>query len=229
MAAFGVLYLVFAILFGVHLGKWDDKVKGHCYNSRGLALPDAHHPYVDRIYLGTVSFYMFVLLLFTLNLAVSRCKVDPAWGKRRSTLAKIVIKFSKDIAQLYDRSSQFIPLGSWADQQGLQSIIWYPLKIQTALAQANPVLFLAMLQLPLHLYFVIRLRISNEPLLTDGSEERQWGFGQIYALIMSAGLVLECCKGYLSAYIYSMVCICHKLVLMIVGQGIGTQKSISNV
>jgi hypothetical protein len=229
MALFGLLYLVFAIIFGVHFGKWDDTVKGQCYNTRGLALPDAHHPYVDKIYLGTVSFYMFVLLLFTLNLAVSRCKVDPAWGKRRSTLARVVISISKYYAQLYDRSSQFIPLGSRADQQGLQSIVWYPLKIQTAMAQANPVLFLAMLQLPLHLYFIIRLRLSNESLLAYGSEERQWGFGQIYALIMSAGLVLECCKGYLSAYIYSMICICHKLVLMIVKQGIGTQKDISNV
>ena len=60
-----------------------------------------------------------------------------------------------------------------------------------------------MLQLPLHLYFLIRLRLTNEPLLLDGNDDNEWGFGQIYALITSAGLIVECCKRYLSVYLDS--------------------------
>jgi hypothetical protein len=74
--------------------------------------------------------------------------------------------------------------------------------IPVALSQANPILQIAMMQLPLHLYFIIRIRLSNEPLLSNGSDENQWGFGQIYALIMSAALVIECFKGYLSKCAY---------------------------
>lgn len=58
------------------------------------------------------------------------------------------------------------------------------------------VFVLIMMQLPLHLYYLISMRVSNEPLLSDGTEENQWGFGQVFALIMSASLVVECAKGY---------------------------------
>lgn len=206
MLVFGFIYLVFTVVFGVHLGKWDDKLPGRCYNSRGLALPDAHHPYVDKIYLGFTSFYMFLMLLLTLTIAISRSEVDPAWGKRRSALAGKLIAISKDFTQRFRMATQFVPFESWASQLGFTSIILYPFKIQATLARANPTLFIAMLQLPLHLYFVVRLRLTNEPLLSDGNDEIHWGFGQIYALIMSVGLVVECCKGYLSAYICSMIC-----------------------
>lgn len=52
---------------------------------------------------------------------------------------------------------------------------------------------LAMLQYPLHLYFVIALRASNESLLA-GDSENAWGFGQIVALVLSAASLVECAK-----------------------------------
>jgi hypothetical protein len=225
MAVFGLLYLVFAILFGVHLSRWDDNIPGRCYNSSHLALPNAHHPYVEKIYLGVTCLYMFSMLLVALTLAISRCKSDPTWGKRPSALADLVIKVCKLCAWIYDISSQFTHLGNWVDQQGLKNIMWYPFKIQIALARANPVLTVAMLQLPLHLYFIIRLRLTNEPLLSNGSDENQWGFGQIYALTISAGLVVECCKGYLSACISSSFC---EYQLTQVRQNIGMQNTTLN-
>ena len=200
MLVFALLYLVFVIQFGVHLGQWDGETPGRCYNSRRLALPNARHPYVDRIYLGITCLYMFVALSLALQLAISRCKVDPAWGKRRSALVDVLIRFCTSSTRIYDRSSTFTFVGNWLDGQGLTSVIWYPLKVSTALPQANPALGLAMLQFPLHLYFIISLRLTDEPLLSNGNDESEWGFGQIYTLIMSAGLVLECCKGYISVY-----------------------------
>lgn len=227
MVVFGFLYLVFAILFGVHLGQWDDNVPGRCYRTRDPALPAAHHPYVDKIYLGITCLYMFLILFFAWSLAISRCKADPAWGRRRSALVAQVIKSCSFYIRPWDRSSQFIPLGDWANQHGLKSVIWYFLKVPVALPQANSVLTFAMLQLPLHLYFIIRLRLSNETLLSKGSDENDWGFGQIYALIMSAGLVVDCCKGYLSAYIGSMLC--EFMILTQLGQDIGMQIATSRI
>ncbi|KAK0737787.1 hypothetical protein B0T18DRAFT_234491 [Schizothecium vesticola] len=57
-AVFSILHLAFSILYGQRLEKWDWTVPGRCYNTRLLAMPDASHPYVDRIYLGITCFYM---------------------------------------------------------------------------------------------------------------------------------------------------------------------------
>lgn len=85
MVVFALLYLIFVISFGVHLGQWDGETPGRCYI--------AHHPYVDRIYLGLTCLYPSMALFLALSLAISRCKVDPAWGKRRSALVDALIGF----------------------------------------------------------------------------------------------------------------------------------------
>jgi hypothetical protein len=65
-----------------------------------------------------------------------------------------------------------------------------------------------MLQLPVHLYFIIRIRLTNDPLLSNGNDENHWGFGQIYVLTIAAGLLVECFKGCISVYTSAMICIC---------------------
>lgn len=46
------------------------------------------------------------------------------------------------------------------------------------------VLVIAAAQGPVHAYSIFTLRRYNETLLTSGSTERQWGFGQIVAMIL---------------------------------------------
>lgn len=180
MAVFGLLYFVFVIIFGVRLGQWDDNIPGRCYNSRGLALPDAHHPYVDKIYLGITCMYMFCVLFTALRIAISRYIADKAGGERFHASA--------------DRSSKFYHREGWAKQQELSNQL-YALDASETQTYVSSALCVAMLQLPLHLYFIIRLRLTNEPLLSNGNDESKWGFGQIHVLITSAGLIVECCKG----------------------------------
>ncbi len=60
---FMILYLSFAIVFGIRLNDWNDDVSGHCYSASRIALPNSKHPYVDQIYLGITAFYVFCLLL----------------------------------------------------------------------------------------------------------------------------------------------------------------------
>ncbi|KAI9154839.1 hypothetical protein HJFPF1_07398 [Paramyrothecium foliicola] len=64
----------------------------------------------------------------------------------------------------------------------------------TAEKLAPSIIFIAMLQYPLHLYMVIAMRAVNEPRLTGGSENA-WGFGQIVALILTFATILECLRG----------------------------------
>ena len=49
------------------------------------------------------------------------------------------------------------------------------------------------LQFVLHVYTLVALRVSNQPLL-DSSLEDQWGFAQILALVMLGSTLLECTR-----------------------------------
>ena len=205
---FLILYLIFAILFGIRLDQWDNNVPGRCYEAGALSLPNSKHPHVAKIYLGITCLFMFVSLHLTLVMAVSRCKAHSAWVKR---YAAVLFPVNLDRGTLTDYFSAFsLPrsLKQWVVKPGLNSRIWcssiwssrvwYPLKVLLASAKINPVLTIAMLQLPLHLYFIICIRIDNEPLLLNGSDENRWGFGQIYVLVTSAAPVVQCFKGYVS-------------------------------
>ena len=101
MTLFGILYLAFTIIFGIHLDQSDDNLRGHCYDSRHLALPNAQHTYVDKIYMGITCLYMFATLFATVFLAIARCEVDPAWGKKRSALANTTIHFCREWSKIY--------------------------------------------------------------------------------------------------------------------------------
>lgn len=57
------------------------------------------------------------------------------------------------------------------------------------------ILSIAMLQCPLHIYSIFALRSSNEKLLDEGSSERQWGFGQIAAMVLLGNNILQIVDG----------------------------------
>lgn len=67
------------------------------------------------------------------------------------------------------------------------------------LAAVKMVLTYAFIQLPLHLYMVIALRATNQPLL-EGDSENAWGFGQVISMVMVAATLSECWKGYRGAW-----------------------------
>jgi hypothetical protein len=48
----------------------------------------------------------------------------------------------------------------------------------------NNVLVFALVQVPLHLYFMWVIRRSNEKLLEKSGMEKEWGFGQIIAVML---------------------------------------------
>lgn len=53
----------------------------------------------------------------------------------------------------------------------------------------------AMMQCPLHNYSIFALRASNERFLDDGGSEHAWGFGQVAAVILLGGKVLQLVDG----------------------------------
>lgn len=183
---FLILYLVFAVLFGIRLNKWNDNTDGLCYNTNGLALPNAAHPYVDKIYLAITCLYFFATLgIVTAQLLSPNFK---EWtDSKRDQRALRRVRWQSSVS---DRGTtwnlkSFISILDRLDRD--ESNI-------SAEAQLPAALTVALMQLPLHLYMIICIRLSNEPLLVGGDAEMQWSFGQTYALIAAAGFFVECIK-----------------------------------
>ncbi len=135
---FGLLYTGFTIMLGIRLNDWNDALPGRCYRTSRIALPTAKHPFVDQIYLGFTSFYVYCLMVVTIML----CRTP-----------------------------------------------------STRLYYQKNVITVGILQFVLHVYTLVALRISNQPLLDNVALEDEWGFGQVIALVMLVATLLECAKG----------------------------------
>ena len=135
---FGLLYLGFTIMLGIRLNGWNDALPGRCYITSKIALPGAKHPYVDQIYLGITSLYVYSLM----SGATILCRMP---GQR---------------------------------------LYWQ-----------KTIIIVGTMQFILHVYTIVALRISNQPLLDNIALEDEWGFGQVIAIVMLAATLLECAKG----------------------------------
>ena len=62
------------------------------------------------------------------------------------------------------------------------------------------ILAIAMLQFPLHIYSIFALRASNEHYLEGGSE-KEWGLGQIAAVVLLGGNILQFVDGFIDRYL----------------------------
>ena len=73
---FAILYIVFTAFLGQRLDHWDYERAGFCYNSDDLALPNAHHPTVDKRYLGITATYSLTAIGMSLLFAVSKADAE---------------------------------------------------------------------------------------------------------------------------------------------------------
>jgi hypothetical protein len=62
IAIFGLLFIIFTVIFGISLNNWDESVPGKCYNTKGIAAPGSKHPSGDRAYVGVTCFYFMSTL-----------------------------------------------------------------------------------------------------------------------------------------------------------------------
>jgi hypothetical protein len=138
------MYFAYCIMFGRALESWDYEAPGRCYETNLNSTNDAQHPYVDRIFLGITSFYLFASLL---------------------------------------GSSLYV----YIFQQRNPGI---------AAAWTGNLLIVAAVQWPVHVYSVVALRVANRGRL-EGDSEDSWGYGQIVAVVLLFGILIECVKGFL--------------------------------
>lgn len=72
---------------------------------------------------------------------------------------------------------------------------FYLLQPDLATNAQNFIVGVAMLQCPLHIYYIFALRASNESHLEAGGTEREWGFGQIVAIVLLGSNILPIADG----------------------------------
>lgn len=215
---FCILYLVYAVLFGIALGKWDVDKFGYCYRDRGITSPHQRHPEADHVYLSITCLYMFGLL--SNSYADSHrdsVLVNTFWPisirERQDTLLGLVTFYEKKINDAtntvtsYEKktkdaiSSYFLryPIlsqilsvydtpPSSSDTKLLAALKEY-LKFNTEFT----FVCIPLAQFLVHLYMVWAIRSANRMYL-QGESEDTWGFGQVVALIQILPVLKGCTK-----------------------------------
>jgi hypothetical protein len=219
MVVWAALFLAYFIVFAKQLQQWDKDAPFRCYNTSAISNSTDAHPYAgtynpvrnphkiqtnvvrihpDKIYIGITFFFIFLTFGYAidlgLNLQVRFAKLQEKW-----------IKFL--LSSLYPRPApkpgsepeRVAILLAPMTEQSIQtaSMLWRPLVSADVIATdtQNFILRIAMLQCPLHIYSIFALRASNERYLEGGSAESEWVFGQIAAMVLLGGNILQIVDG----------------------------------
>lgn len=185
MAIWAALFLAYFIIFAVRLQKWDDNISAHCYRTAGISRPQDPHPYVDNIYLGLTFFYICGSFLFALELSIF--PKMPELHSKLSDLLAFQLPTNSLVSQRFTA-----PLRTVAYYQEIMNMV---LPSITTDRQVT-ILAIAMIQCPIHIYSICALRFSNKSYL-EGGPETAWGFGQIVAMVLLGGNILQFIDGYI--------------------------------
>lgn len=182
--------MLFVIRFCVRLSSWDHSVPGYCYNSPIVYGKDAGFAYIV-----VTSFYSLVALFVCYRSSQNGLPV-------RALLLSASRRFL-DRHPLTKKVAQCL-LGPDSQRNYVRSLalLCSVLDRDQICGPSNPhkkapnIAIRALIQYPLHLTMAIIVRKQNERLL-EGDSENQWGFGQIVALLLCAGTLVECFRSRL--------------------------------
>ncbi|KAH8769469.1 hypothetical protein F5882DRAFT_333458 [Hyaloscypha sp. PMI_1271] len=182
IATWAVLFIAFICIFVTRLQKWDNDVPSHCYKTDATARPQDLHPHVDNIYIAVTLFYICLSFFYALSLSLGS-QMRQLWNK----LSEV-------------NSSMGILGYCFTDIQNAAISLGYFRAMSSIYAPATDlqygILAIAMLQCPLHIYSIFALRASNEHYLEGGSE-KEWGLGQIAAVVLLGGNILQFVDGFI--------------------------------
>ena len=203
ITAFCILYLVYAVLFGIALGRWDVNKLGHCYRDRGIASPGEQHPEADLVYLSITCLYMFSLLYVssteshkTLVLVDMLCPIciQETYNAHIGGMALYEKKVNSAIGALFTKCISLFRILIRAKTTGLSPTTPLSTVFDLQKSFVEPALvILPLAQFLLHLYMVWAIRSANRMHL-QGESEDTWGFGQVVALVQILPILKGCAK-----------------------------------
>jgi hypothetical protein len=141
------------------------------------------HPHVDNIYIAVTLFYICLSFFYALSLSLGS-QMRQLWNKLSEVISSM--------------------LASWAmvstDLRMIPDLLFGSSIYAPATDLQYSILAIAMLQCPLHIYSIFALRASNEHYLEGGSE-KEWGLGQIAAVVLIGGNILQFVDGFIGRYL----------------------------
>jgi len=203
ITVFCILYLVFAVLFGKALGRWDVNEVGFCYRDWGITSSVQTHPEADHIYLSITCIYMFSLLYASLLKSHKTTllagtfwplPIREVYNAYIGGMALYEKKVNRAIGAFFAKCIRFFPvlirtkITDLSSRMPLPSILdFYNLSMELGLV------LVPLYQFLLHLYMVWAIRSGNRMYL-KGESEDTWGFGQVIALVQILPILKGCTK-----------------------------------
>jgi hypothetical protein len=197
IAIWAALFISYFGVFAARLQDWNDDVPQHCYLTSKISRPGDPHPRVDKTYAGiTFAFTLSTLCISTVYALQSKS------GRRTTHVTILALseeqrrwftQFTAD-RDLEPNSTGATAKFSWHDAWQLTRQLFVNRDL-IAWQLQDLVIRVALFQCPLHIYSIFALRSSNEGFLDEGSTERDWGFGQIVAMVLLGAVVLTVADG----------------------------------
>ncbi|KAH7078018.1 hypothetical protein BKA63DRAFT_509505 [Paraphoma chrysanthemicola] len=183
ISVWAVLFVAYFSIFLARLSDWDLQVPFHCYNTSKTASSGDPHPNVDYAYVIVTFFFIGATFIYAVSLAL-----------------RTQFRTTSVIKKLNDFVDSRISTNPSTLSQNIMSLYFDVLTLSPLLGGPATelqrfILSVAMLQCPLHIYSIFALRASNEKLLDEGNSERQWGFGQVAAMVLLGNNILQIVDG----------------------------------
>jgi hypothetical protein len=179
ISIWAVLFVAYFSIFATRLQQWDEDVPFRCYRTEAVSKASDSHPYADNIYVGVTFFFVVVSFYYAMGLALDM----------ENRLAKF---WSRWMETLPDPGETRLPVLNSVMRQYIsfnRAMIAVPTNMQMTIIQ------IALLQCPVHIYSIFALRRTNERYLEAGLTERDWGFGQIVAIVLLGANILPIVDG----------------------------------
>lgn len=190
IAIWMVLFIAYIGVFAKRLQKWDNDIPSYCYKTDATARRQDSHPYVDNVYIGITVLFICLSFFYALSLSLG------------SELRRLQNNLEATASTMGSGATDLRIFGRYAvSPESLQFMVQLYPDLLAATSLTIPatdlqysILGIAMLQCPLHIYSIFALRASNEHYL-EGDSERNWGFGQIVAVVLLGGNILQFIDG----------------------------------
>ncbi|KAH8768762.1 hypothetical protein BGZ57DRAFT_898373 [Hyaloscypha finlandica] len=187
IATWAVLFIAYIFLFITRLQKWDNDVPSHCYKTDATARPQDLHPHVDNIYIAVTSSFICLSFFYALSLSLGS-QTRQLRNKLSEVTSSMLASWATVFTDLRISSEYF--------QAMIPALLLPSPMFAPATDLQYAILAIAMLQCPLHIYSIFALRASNEHYLEGGSE-KEWGLGQIAAVVLLGGNILQLVDGFI--------------------------------
>jgi hypothetical protein len=200
IAIWAALFVSYFSIFATHLQDWDEEAPLHCYHTRYISHPGNPHPRSELAYLGVTFLCIMVTILYAILVALAQRShqgLSP-WQKGAHLIESLFTPLEGTIGPNSNSLTVTVQDTIIQPYLDIMQLLTSTQADVVASDAQNFIIGVATLQCPLHIYSIFTLRATNEQYLDAGGAERNWGFGQIVAIVLLGANILPIADGVTS-------------------------------